>query len=328
MPQKNPTKIIVRSEEETDPQYGSNPWERSTEEYIRKGIANIDKPSGPTSHQVTSWVRSIFSFKKAGHSGTLDPKVTGVLPVALEDATRMLQALLLSSKEYMCLMKLHSDVKSNELKQALSYFQGELYQRPPIKSSVKRVLRTRTVYSIKLIEREKNLVLMSVECEAGTYIRKLCHDIGLVLGVGAHMQELRRTKAGPFTEESIISLHDLRDAYHYYTEDGDDSKLRQCIYPMEEGVKHLNMIWVKDSAVSAICHGAKLNAPGVSKLSEGINSGEVIALMTLKDELIGLGRSKLSSKEIVDKKRGEVAGSEIVLMKPNTYPKQWHSKDI
>ncbi|MFH1403743.1 MAG: RNA-guided pseudouridylation complex pseudouridine synthase subunit Cbf5 [Candidatus Altiarchaeota archaeon] len=328
MSSKDSKKILVKSEEESNPEYGRIPEERPIEEYIRKGIANIDKPSGPTSHQVSAWVKDIFGFKRSGHSGTLDPKVTGVLPVALEDSTRVLQALLLSSKEYVCLMKLHSDVNSSELKKMLSYFQGELYQKPPLKSSVKRELRKRTVYSIKLLEREEVNVLFSVECEAGTYIRKLCHDIGLMLGVGAHMQELRRTKAGPFTEDTIVTLHDLRDAYQYYVEDGSEDKLRQVVQPMEAGVRHLKRIWVKDSAVDAVCHGASLNSPGVSKLEEDISPGEVVALMTLKQELIALAKAKKTSLDIMESPKGEVAAPGTVVMKTDIYPRQWHSKNI
>jgi H/ACA ribonucleoprotein complex subunit 4 len=327
MPKKDPTKILVKSEEESNPSYGCRPSHRSIEEHLHNGIVNIDKPSGPTSHQVTSWVREIFKFKKAGHSGTLDPKVTGVLPVALEESTRILQALLLSSKEYVCLMKLHSDVKSSELKKVLSYFQDEIYQKPPLKSSVKRELRVRRIYSIKLIEREGLYVLFRVECEAGTYIRKLCHDIGLVLGVGAHMQELRRTKAGPFTEDTLVTLHDLRDAHQYYTEDGDEKQLRKLVQPMEAGVRHLKKIWLKDSAVSAVCHGAPLNTPGVSKLDDNISTGEIVALMTLKDELIALAKAVKASGEMVEASKGEVAAPTTVLMKPDVYPRQWHTKN-
>lgn len=313
----------MKSEEETDPKYGCYPEERELGEYLRYGVVNLDKPSGPTSHQVSSWVSKILHLKKAGHSGTLDPKVTGVLPVALENATTIIQALLLSKKGYVCLMSLHDDVSEDKLKKLFSYFQGEIFQTPPLKSAVKRVLRTRRIYQLGILERENNWVLFNVRCEAGTYIRKLCHDMGLILGVGAHMHGLRRTKTGPFDENTLVTLHDLKDAYEFYLEDDDESYLRKCIQPVEEAVQHLKKIWIKDSAVSAVCHGANLNAPGVSKLEKGIQRDELIALFTLKNELVALGRSLETSDEIHEMKRGVVVNLKRVIMNPDIYPKRW-----
>ncbi|MBD3388395.1 MAG: RNA-guided pseudouridylation complex pseudouridine synthase subunit Cbf5 [Candidatus Altiarchaeales archaeon] len=316
-------RILVKSEEEGSPDYGSPPCERPIEEYIRKGIVNIDKPSGPTSHQVTAWVKEMMGLKKAGHSGTLDPKVTGVLPVALEDGTKALQALLLSGKTYVTLMKLHGDTTNSQIKKTLSLFKGTIYQRPPQKCAVKRELRTRTIYSIQYIERDGPYVLFNVHCEAGTYIRKLCHDIGLLLGVGAHMQELRRIQAGPYTEDKLVSLHDLRDAW----ETRDEEQLRKLIQPMETMVDHLPKIWVKDSAVSALCHGAPLNAPGVAKLTDNIVEDDLTALFTLRDEIIGLAKALKDSASIMSLKKGEVASPERNVMHPDTYPQSWTSKN-
>lgn len=315
--------ILVKSEEETDPRYGCDPKRREIKEYLGYGVVNLDKPSGPTSHQVSSWVSKILHLKRAGHSGTLDPRVTGVFPVTLENATKIVQALLLSTKGYVCLMSLHDDVSDDKLKESCSYFQGEIFQTPPVKSSVKRVLRKRNIYQLELLERENRWVLFNVRCEAGTYIRKLCHDMGLILGVGAHMHGLRRTKAGPFNEDALVTLHDLKDAYEFYIEDDDESYLRGCIQPVEEAVQHLKKIWVKDSAVSAVCHGANLNAPGVSKLEEGIQSNELITLFTLKNELVALGRSLKTSEEIHEMKRGAVFDLKRVIMKQEVYPKRW-----
>ena len=324
-----PASILVKLEEETDKAYGRRPTDRSIQEHIHKGIVNLDKPSGPTSHQASSWVKGILGVEKAGHSGTLDPRVTGVLPIGIDEATKVLQGLLHAGKEYVCLMKMHDDVQNNQLKKVLSYFQGELHQRPPVKSAVKRELRTRKVNSIEFIERDGNYVLFKVDCDAGTYIRKLCHDIGLILGVGAHMQELRRTRAGPFTEETIVTLHDLKDAYQIYVQDKNDKELRRLIQPMEAAVQNLPKIWVRDSAVSAICHGATLNAPGVSKLSDDIKEKDIVALMTLKDELVALATSSADSGKIAEMEKGVIATTERVIMQPDVYPKQWKSsKDI
>ncbi len=318
--------VLVKAEDEGNLEYGSPPETRSIEEHIRKGVVNIDKPSGPTSHQVSAWVKQMFDFQKTGHSGTLDPKVTGVLPIALEDATKILQALLLAGKTYVTLMKLHGDVSNSQVKKTLSYFQGEIYQRPPVKSAVKRQLRTRCIYSIQYLEREGDYVLFTVDCEAGTYIRKLCHDVGLILGVGAHMQELRRIRTGPYTEENIVTLHDLRDAVEDYRGKGDEQGLRKLVQPLESAVDHLPKIWVKDSAVSAFCHGAPLNNPGVARLTDDITKGVLTAVFTLRGELAGLAKASTDSQNIMDSKKGEAAQPERVVMDPDAYPRQWTSK--
>jgi len=318
--------ILVKSEDETDPKYGRNPEERGIEEYIRNGIVNIDKPSGPNSHQVAAWVRDLLGLKKSGHSGTLDPKVTGVLPIALEDATKIVKALLLSEKEYVCLMSMHDKASDEAVGKAFTSFQGPIFQTPPIKSAVKRELRIRNIYEIKNLERADQEILFKVRCESGTYIRKLCHDIGLVLCTGAHMHQLRRTKTGPFDESTLVKLQDLKDAYSYYKENGDETSLRKAIQPVESGVADLKKIWLKDGAISAICHGADLNAPGVSRLEKGIHEKQQVALMSLKDELVAVARTQASSQQIYEAKKGVVATLERVYMNPETYPKKWHTK--
>jgi len=322
---KNECPILVKNECETDTRYGIEPEKRSIMTHIRDGIIDLDKPSGPTSHQVSSWVKTILKVKKAGHSGTLDPAVTGILPIAVENSTKVLRTLLLAPKEYVGLMSLHGDVQDEKLNEVLEYFKGKIYQKPPLKSSVKRRLRIKTIYSLDLIERDGRYVLFRVACEAGTYIRKLCRDIGLILGTGAHMQELRRTKVGPLNESTIVALHDLKDAYEFYLE-GDESELRRCILPVEYAVGHLKKIWIKDGAVDALCHGADLNAPGVCKLDDEIQLDDAVAAFTLKNELVAIGRSLRSSDEIMKMSSGKVVDSERVIMAPGTYPKKWHSK--
>jgi H/ACA ribonucleoprotein complex subunit 4 len=320
--------ILTRIEEEnTNPKYGCPPQNRPIQEYIRKGIVNVDKPAGPTSHQVSAWVNEIFRLKRTGHSGTLDPNVTGVLPIGLEEGTKVLQALLLAGKEYVTVMKLQGETTNSQIKKTFAIFHGELYQRPPLKSAVKRELRTRRIYSIKYIERDEDLVLFTVDCEAGTYIRKLCHDVGLVLGCGAHMQELRRVRAGPFHEDTLVTLHDLKDAVETYKETRDETDLRRFIQPLESAVSHLPKIWVKDSAVSAICHGARLNAPGVVKLTDNVKNKKQVAIMTLKGELVALGKAMADGRYIVNANKGEVAAPDRVIIHPDTYPKQWTTSE-
>jgi len=189
---------LVRKESKSSSSYGCDPNNRPIEKLLDYGIINVDKPKGPTSHQVSAYVQQILNIKKSGHSGTLDPKVTGVLPVALSRATRVVQAILPAGKEYVVLMQLHKPVAEGKLMNTLKNFQGKIKQMPPLKSAIKRRLRERTIYYLDVLEIDGQDVLFKVGSQAGTYIRKLVHDIGQDLDVGAHMAELRRTKAGPF----------------------------------------------------------------------------------------------------------------------------------
>ncbi len=309
----------------TENDYGCNPRYRNIDEYINKGIVNIDKPSGPTSHEIDRWVKDILHVSKTGHGGTLDPKVTGVLPVAMNTATKALSLLLLSPKEYVCLMHLHNKVSEDKIRDILDEFSNKIYQTPPVKSAVKRELRVRRIYSIKILQiRDNQDVLFRIKCESGTYIRKYCHDIGQALGCGAHMAELRRTMAGSFTEnENLTTLQDLTDAYYYYQHEDDESELRRLIVPMEYTTRFVKKIYVKDSAVDSVCHGANLANSGIIKVDKAINKNNTIAIMTLKDELLAIGKSLLSSEDIVNSDTQISVDIQKVFISPNTYPKMW-----
>lgn len=253
--------------------------------------------------------------------------MSGVLPIALEEATKTIQVLLESGKEYVCIMRLHSDVPEDHLKEVLMEFEGKIYQRPPARASVKRRVRVRRVYYIDLLEIEGRDVLLRIGCQAGTYVRKICHDIGEVLGCGAHMQELRRTRSGPFTEdEKSVTLHDIVYLYGRWQETGDLEYLRRFILPMEETLKLIPKIYVRDSAVDALCHGAHLTAPGVVSLEAGINKGSMVALLTLKGEAISLATATATTKEILQMNHGIVAINNRVLMPRGTYPKMWRTR--
>ena len=312
-------KILVRKDAETDKKYGCNPEDRKTEEIIDYGIVNIDKPKGPTSHQVSDYVQKILHINKSGHSGTLDPTVTGVLPVALGKATRIVQTLLTAGKEYVAIMHLHKNIEEEILRETIKkYFIGKIQQMPPLKSSVKRQLRTRTVYYLEILEIDDKDILFKVGTEAGTYIRKLIHDIGKKLGIGAHMAELRRTKAGPFDESTLFTLHELTDAYHFWKEENNEKFLRKVVQPVENGVNHLPKVWVFDTTVESICHGVDLKVPGISRLNNNISKEETVAIMTLKDELVALGIAKMNSKEMMGNK-GIAIQTEKVFMQPGVY---------
>jgi H/ACA ribonucleoprotein complex subunit 4 len=223
-------------------------------------------------------------------------------------------------------MKLHSQVPEDQVKNVLEEFQGTVYQRPPVRSSVKRRLRTRTIYYIDFMEMDERNVLFKVGCEAGTYIRKLCYDVGEVLGCGAHMQELRRTRVGPFVEDkSLVTLHDLSYLFSQWQETKDEGMLRKFVYPMEKAFELMPKINVRDSAVDALCHGAHLTAPGVLSLDAGIKIGDTVAVFTKKGEAVTMSKAFVSSEKMLKMDHGFVAKTQRVLMPRGLYPKMWRS---
>ena len=326
-PWEKERKLVVKAQEDTDSHYGHKPEERPIQDYVRFGVINLDKPSGPSSHEVTAWVKRILGVGHAGHGGTLDPKVTGVLPVALEEATKVVQALLLSGKEYVCVMRLHSEASENRVKTVLEEFQGTIYQRPPLRASVKHQLRTRKIYYADFLEMEGKNVLFKAGCEGGTYIRKLCYDLGEALGSGAHMQELRRTRAGPFTEsEGLVNLYDVAYYFDLWKQKGDESALKQFVFPMERALGLLPRVFVRDSAVDAVCHGASLAAPGVLSLDADVKRGDAVAVFTQKNEAVAWAKALAGIEEILAMEHGLVAKVQRVLMERGTYPKMWRSE--
>lgn len=316
--------LLIKSKANTNPNYGSKPQDRSIEEHISKGIINLDKPSGPTSHEIDSWVRRILNSEKTGHGGTLDPKVTGVLPIGIDTATRVIQLLLAAPKEYVGLMTLHKDVDEESVRAIFKEFHGKIYQTPPVKSAVKRELRVRTIYYADILEIEGRDVLFKIGCEAGTYVRTYCKDIGEALGVGAHMAELRRTQVGSFTEDNnLVTLQDLTDAYYYWDKENNESYLRECILPMETATEHLSKVFIRDSAVDAICHGANLAAGGISSLSDDIKKNDEIVIFTLKGELVASATALFNVEDILMASEGIMFNTKKVFMNTGVYPMMW-----
>lgn len=252
-----------------------------------------------------------------------------MLPIALERTTRVIGILMHSSKEYVGVMELHEDVDRDRIVEVMKMFIGRIYQRPPVRSSVKRTLRVKEIYSLEVLEIDGREVLFRVRSESGTYIRKLCHDIGLLLGVEAHMRELRRTAVAHFREDLFIStLHEVSEALYLWRKHNDDSLLRNAVVPGEYVVAHLPKILVKDGAVDAIAHGAQLAVPGIAVLSKDVARGRRVAVMTLKGELVAIGKATMDSSEIDRSERGIAVEIERVVMEPNTYPKMWKRKTV
>lgn len=317
--------MLVRAKAETDPAHGRAPTARPIDQHLAYGVINLDKPDGPTSHQVVAWLKEALHLEKAGHGGTLDPAVTGVLPIALLKATRVVRTLLEAPKEYVCVLDLHRDVPPEKTRKVLLEFQGPIWQVPPLKSAVKRELRQRTIYKTEVMEVTSRQALFRSSCEAGTYMRKLCTDVGLVLGPGGNMNALRRTRTGPFTEDTAVSLQDVRDAYEHWQETKDEAWLREVVRPVEELVAHLPRVVVRDSAVDAICHGADLAVPGVLEVEKRLKPDDLAALFTLKGELVAVGTAKMDAESIATKETGIALKTERVVMDLGTYPRKWGS---
>ncbi|KVH92643.1 H/ACA ribonucleoprotein complex subunit 4-like [Cynara cardunculus var. scolymus] len=324
---KNYDRLNVRTGHYTPLPSGYSPLKRPLAEYIRYGVINLDKPANPSSHEVVAWIKRILRVEKTGHSGTLDPKVTGNLIVCIDRATRLVKSQQGAGKEYVCVARLHSAVPDvAKVARALETLTGAVFQRPPLISAVKRQLRIRTIYESKLLEydADKHLVVFWISCEAGTYVRTLCVHLGLILGVGGHMQELRRVRSGIMGEkDNMITMHDVMDAQWVYDNYRDETYLRRVIMPLEVLLTSYKRLVVKDSAVNAICYGAKLMIPGLLRFENSIENGEEVVLMTTKGEAIALGIAEMTTAVMATCDHGVVAKIKRVVMDRDTYPRKW-----
>lgn len=329
--------------------HGCSPMNRDLKSYISSGIINLDKPSNPSSHEVVAWVKRILRVEKTGHSGTLDPKVTGCLIVCIDRATRLVKSQQGAGKEYVAVIRLHDKLPGGEAQfaRALETLTGALFQRPPLISAVKRQLRIRTIHESKLIEfdNDRHLGVFWVSCEAGTYIRTLCVHLGLLLGVGGHMQELRRVRSGAMDEtKDLVTLHDVLDAQYLLDNQRNEAYLRKIIQPLETLLVGYKRIVVKDSTVNAICYGAKLMLPGLLRYGESsvfclsidsfapytnnlteanIDVHEEVVLITTKGEAIAIGIAQMSTVEMSTCDHGVVAKVKRCIMERDLYPRRW-----
>ena len=319
--------LIEVDQDITDDAYGTYYDKRPLEQLLNYGIILLDKPPGPTSHETVAWTKRILKLPKIGHSGTLDPQVSGVLPLGLGEATKALGVLLLGPKEYVALGRVHSFPSREKLVEIINLFKGEIFQKPPQRSAVVRQTRTRTIYEFELIDQKERLLLTRVLCEAGTYVRKLYYDIGEILGPGATMIELRRTRVDQFYEsDGLVTLHELANAFALWEEKKDGSRLMKMIKPVEYALSELKSVIIRDSAVDAMCHGAQLAIPGILKISPNLKKGDLVGIYTQKGEAVALAESTMSEEEIRDATKGYAFETKRIIMATNTYPKKWRKK--
>ena len=317
----------MRSSHFTPLPHGCSPLKRDLKSYVKSGVINLDKPSNPSSHEVVAWLRRILRVEKTGHSGTLDPKVTGCLIVCIDRATRLVKSQQGAGKEYVAVLRLHDKLDdTKKLPRAIETLTGSLFQRPPLISAVKRQLRIRTIYESKLIEfdNDRHLAVFWVSCEAGTYIRTLCVHLGLLLGVGGHMQELRRVRSGALSEnDNIVTMHDVLDAQWLYDNQRDESYLRRVIRPLESLLIGYKRIVVRDTAVNAVCYGAQLMIPGLLRYEKDIELHEEVVLMTTKGEAIAIAIAQMTTVELSTCDHGVVAKVKRCIMERDVYPRRW-----
>ncbi|VDO91612.1 unnamed protein product [Schistosoma curassoni] len=241
------------------------------------GVINLDKPCNPSSHEVVAWVKRALGVNKTGHSGTLDPKVS---------------VLVRSMCAYLDFTSPWTRSKKYKNIFAVEGLTGALFQRPPLVAAVKRQLRVRTIY-------DKNLGLIMVRCEAGTYVRTLCVHLGLLLGCGGVMEELRRSKTGFMSErDNLVTMHDILDAKWLYDNRRDETYLRRVIMPLEKLlIKHKRII---------MC---RLGVRYLLRLDDYQRRSRTVALMT--------------TATIATCDHGLVAKLKRVIMERDLYPRQW-----
>ncbi len=319
--------LVEIDQDITDNAYGTYYDKRSIEQLLQYGLIILDKPPGPTSHETVAWTKRLLKIPKIGHSGTLDPQVSGVLPLGLGEATKALGVLLYGPKEYHALGRIHSLPSKEKLNEIIHLFTGEIFQKPPQRSAVVRQTRTRTIHEFEVIEQKERLLLTRILCESGTYIRKLYYDMGEVLGPGATMIELRRTRVDQFREsDGLITLHELANAFSIWEEQKDETKLRKMIKPIEYALSEIKSVVVRDSAVDAMCHGAQLAIPGILQISPHLKKGDIVAIYTQKGEVVALAESTMSENEIKDATKGYAFETKRIIMAPDTYPRKWRTK--
>ena len=314
--------ITIESDAKTSAAHGCSPNERSVEELLDAGMVVIDKPPGPNSHQVSAWARDILGMEKLGHGGTLDPFATGVLVLLSGRAMRLTKKVLAHDKTYVGVLRAPSNFNQEALERAIAQLSGQVYNVPPEVSAVKIQVRSRNMETT-LIDVDGRDAAIQVTCEAGTYIRTLARDLGLLLGHPIELKELRRTKSGRYSESHCVTLQDLKDAVWLWKEKGEEQAIRKIVAPIESLVVDLPAVVVKDGAAGAIAHGAPLMRPGIISIEENLERGDTVRMMTLKGELVSMGAMLTRTEMVQEMESGEVARPELVFLPPETYPRAW-----
>ena len=313
----------LEKEAQSDPAFGSHPDERSLEQRLASGFILIDKPAGPTSHQLAAWARELLGLERLGHGGTLDPFATGVLPLMAGRCMKITNKILKHRKSYIAVFRFKSIPNEAALRGVMASLTGRICNVPPEVSAVKVQVRTRKIYNFDLLDTDGNDAIARITCEAGTYIRTIARDMGLLLNTPVDLKELRRETSGMFHLEQCITMDQLADAVWLWKECGDETALKAVVHPIEKLLVDVPRCEVKDSAVAALAYGAPLLRPGLVSLPENISKGTELLVTSLKGEAVGFVKLKADANDIVNMDEGEVARPSMVLMDTEVYPRRW-----
>ena len=304
--------------------HGIDPENLSIEQRLASGFILLDKPPGPTSHQIASWVRDLLGLDRLGHGGTLDPFATGVLPLMAGKSMKLTKGILKTDKTYIAVLKFANETSNATLSDVISKLTGRIYNVPPEISAVKVQVRTRKIYSFEVIEASGKQAIVKIACEAGTYIRTIARDMGLLLGYKVELKELRRENSGRFDLADCVTLQEIADAVWLWKECDNPAALQKIIHPTEKLLLDKPYIIVKDSAASALCHGAPLLRPGLVDVSDKLSSGLEVAAFTSKNEIVGIVKMTKSYNELSTETTGEIGKPVMILMEQERYPPQWN----
>ena len=304
--------------------HGIDPENLSIEQRLASGFILLDKPPGPTSHQIASWVRDLLGLERLGHGGTLDPFATGVLPLMAGKSMKLTKGILKTDKTYIAVLKFAQETNTESLNDVIDKLTGRIYNVPPEISAVRVQVRTRKIYSFELIEATSTQAIVKIACEAGTYIRTIARDMGLLLGYNVELKELRRENSGRFNLIDCVTLQEIADAVWLWKECDNSTALEKIIHPTEKLLLDKPYIIVKDSAASALCHGAPLLRPGLIDVSDKLSSGLEVAAFTSKNEVVGIVKMSKGFTEISNETSGEIGKPVMILMEQERYPPQWN----
>ena len=315
--------IELDKEAKTDDAIGAYPDQKTIEQRLESGFFLLDKGAGPTSHQVAAWVRDMLELPRLGHGGTLDPFATGVLPLMAGKSMRLTKQILEHNKTYIAVFRFKNEVEPDALSTVMEQLTGRIYNVPPEISAVRVQVRTRKIHDFSLLDQSSKHIVARIRCEAGTYIRTMARDMGLLLDQPVELKELRREDSGRFKLEDCVQLHEIADAIWLWKECNDGEALSRMLHPTEKLLVDLPRIVVKDSAVAALAHGAPLLRPGLVSIPDDLSSGQNVLVTSIKGEAVCFVKVNTDSESISKMERGEIARPSAVLMNDDVYPRRW-----
>ena len=315
--------IVLDESAVTDDAIGTYQDQKTIEQRLESGFFLLDKGAGPTSHQVAAWVRDMLGLPRLGHGGTLDPFATGVLPLMSGKAMRLTKQILEQNKTYIAVFQFKNEISGEDLEEVMHKLTGRIYNVPPEISAVRVQVRTRKIHDFSLLDQHEKRIVARIRCEAGTYIRTMARDMGLLLDQPVELKELRREDSGSFSLDDCVQLHEIADAVWLWKECNEGEALLRMLHPTEKLLAGLPRIIVKDSAVAALAHGAPLLRPGLVSIPDDLTPGQNVLVTSIKGEAVCFVKVNCDSETITTMEKGEIARPSAVLMNDDVYPRRW-----